>query len=133
MTKVSYEEAINSNSVLKELITEGYKTINNFPLEQYFIHEENVKNFIAQHHPPTFDEVVKAWENTSDDKLNFSNNDEGIRVIYPNGLYYLVNLEQVYSNRKVFSMNVEQTLKAINLTVEYLKNRQIIESDKATK
>lgn len=78
-------------------------------------------------------EVVKAWQNTSDDKLNFENNDEGVRVTYPNGLYYLINLEQVYSNRKVFSMNVEQTLKAINLTVEYLKKRQISVSDKATK
>lgn len=69
-------------------------------------------------------EVVNVWRNTSDDKLNFENNDEGIRIIYPNGTYYLINLEQVYSNRKVFSMNVNSTLKAINLTVEYLKNRR---------
>ena len=78
-------------------------------------------------------EVVKAWQNTSDDKLNFENNDEGIRVTYPNGLYYLITIEQVYSNRKVFSMNANSTLKAINLTAEYLKNRQINESAKATK
>lgn len=57
----------------------------------------------------------------------------GIRIIFPNGIIYEINTEQVYSNKKVFSMNVEQSLKAINLTVEYLKNRQIIESDKATK
>ena len=69
MSKVTYEEAINSNSVLKELITEGYKTINNFPLEQYFIHEENVKNFIAQHRPLTLDEVVEAWEKVKKDLI----------------------------------------------------------------
>lgn len=34
---------------------------------------------------------------------------------------------------KVIIKNVEQSLKAINLTVEYLKKRQIIEPAKATK
>ena len=80
-----------------------------------------------------FDEVVKAWEDTIDDRLEFKNNDEGIRFIFPNGIIYEINTEQVYSNRKVFSMNVNATLYAINLTVEYLKNRQINESAKATK
>lgn len=82
---------------------------------------------------PTFDDVVKVWENTIDDKLKIQNNDEGIRILYPNGIYYLINREQVYSNRKVFSINVNAILNAINLTVEYLKNRQINESVKATK
>ena len=95
--------------------------------------KEEFDNLVAGFKPPTFEEVVKAWEDTIDDKLEFKNNDEGIRIIYPNGIYYLINREQVYSNRKVFSMNVNATLKAINLTVEYLKNRQINESDKATK
>ena len=95
--------------------------------------KEEFDNLVAGFKPPTFEEVVKAWEDTIDDKLEFKNNDEGIRIIYPNGIYYLINREQVYSNRKVFSMNVEQTLNAINLTVEYLKKRQINESGKATK
>ena len=87
---------------------------------------EILREIVEQYKQPTFDEVVKAWEDTIDDRLEFKNNDEGIRIIYPNGIYYLINCEQVYSNRKVFSMNVNATLKAINLTVEYLKNRQII-------
>ena len=94
---------------------------------------EILREIVEQYRPPTFDEVVKAWEDTIDDKLEFKNNDEGIGIIYPNGIYYLINREQVYGNRKVFSMNVEQTLNAINLTVEYLKKRQINESGKATK
>lgn len=83
----------------------------------------------------TLDEVVKAWRNVEPD---FKYRDKavdknGIRIIYPNGIFYEINTEQVYSNKKVFSMNVQQCLKAINITVEYLKNRQIIESGKATK
>ena len=73
-------------------------------------------------------EVVNAWQETIDDKIGFSDNDEGIRVTYPNGIYYLITIEQVYSNRKVFSMNVNSTLKAINLTVQYLKERKINDS-----
>lgn len=81
------------------------------------------------------DEVLSAWRNVEPqfkyrDKAVAKN---GIRIIFPNGIIYEINTEQVYSNRKVFSMNVEQSLKAINLTVEYLKNRHIIESGKATK
>ena len=94
---------------------------------------EILREIVEQYRPPTWDDVVNTWENTIDDKLKIQNNDEGIRIIYPNGIYYLITIEQVYSNRKVFSMNVEQSLKAINLTIEYLKNRQIIESGKATK
>ena len=71
---------------------------------------------------PTFDDVIKTWEDTINDKLQFKNNDEGIRITYPNGIYYLINREQVYSNRKVFSMNVNVTLNAINLTIRYLQN-----------
>ena len=83
----------------------------------------------------TLEEVLNAWRNVEPqfkyrDKAVDKN---GIRIIFPNGIIYEINTEQVYSNKKVFSMNVEQSLKAINLTVEYLKNRQIIESDKATK
>ena len=73
-------------------------------------------------------EVVNAWQATIDDKIGFSDNDEGIRVTYPNGIYYLITIEQVYSNRNVFSMNVNSTLKAINLTVQYLKERKINDS-----
>ena len=83
----------------------------------------------------TFEEVLNAWRNV---EPNFKYRDKavdknGIRFIFPNGIIYEINTDQVYSNRKVFSMNVEQSLKAINLTIEYLKNRQINESDKATK
>ena len=83
----------------------------------------------------SLEEVLSAWKNVEPqfkyrDKAVDKN---GIRIIFPNGIIYEINTEQVYSNRKVFSMNVEQSLKAINLTVEYLKNRQIIESEKATK
>lgn len=83
----------------------------------------------------TLQDVLNAWRDVEPD---FKYRDKavdknGIRIIYPNGIFYEINTEQVYSNKKVYSMNVEQSLKAINLTVEYLKNRQIIESDKATK
>ena len=86
--------------------------------------KEEFDNLVTGLKPPTFDEVVKAWEDTIDDKLEFKNNDEGIRIIYPNGIYYLINREQVYSNRKVFSMNVNATLNAINLTIRYLQAKE---------
>ena len=75
----------------------------------------------------SIEEVLNAWKNVEPqfkwrDKAVDKN---GIRFIFPNGIIYEINTEQVYSNKKVFSMNVEQSLKAINLTVEYLKNRQI--------
>ena len=78
----------------------------------------------------SIEEVLNAWKNVEPqfkwrDKAVDKN---GIRFIFPNGIIYEINTEQVYSNKKVFSMNVEQSLKAINLTVEYLKNRQINES-----
>lgn len=74
----------------------------------------------------TFDHVLAAWRNV---EPNFKYRDKavdknGIRFIFPNGIIYEINTEQVYSNRKVFSMNVNQSLKAINLTVEYLKQKE---------
>ena len=74
----------------------------------------------------TLDDVLKAWKDVEPD---FKYRDKavdknGIRFIFPNGIFYEINIEQVYSNRKVFSMNVEQSLKAINLTVEYLKQNE---------
>lgn len=83
----------------------------------------------------TYYEISQAWKNVNED-VRFSEStavNGGIRITFPNETYFEISTSQVYSNQKVFSMNVNQTLKAINLTVEYLKNRQIIESDKATK
>lgn len=73
-----------------------------------------------------FDDVLAAWrEVESDFKYRDKAVDKnGIRFIFPNGIIYEINTEQVYSNRKVFSMNVNQSLKAINLTVEYLKQKE---------
>lgn len=131
MSKVTYEEVKESYKFLieddfgeteaTEMLTDDSK--------------KDLINFIEQHRPPTLEEVLNAWRNVEPqfkyrDKAVDKN---GIRFIFPNGIIYEINTEQVYSNKKVFSMNVEQSLKAINLTVEYLKNRQIIESDKATK
>ena len=82
-----------------------------------------------------FDEVLSAWRNVEPqfkyrDKAVDKN---GIRFIFPNGIIYEINTEQVYSNRKVFSMNVEQSLKAINMTVEYLKQKNNMEETKWVK
>lgn len=82
---------------------------------------KTVLDYMYQHKPPTWDEVIKVWQDTINDKVEIQRNDEGIRINYPNGIYYLINLEQVYSNRKVFSMNVNATLDAINLTIRYLE------------
>ena len=73
----------------------------------------------------TLDDVLKAWKDVEPD---FKYRDKavdrnGIRIIFPNGIIYEINTEQVYSNRKVFSMNVNQSLRAINLTVEYLRHK----------
>ena len=75
----------------------------------------------------TFDDVLAAWRDVEPD---FKYRDKavdknGIRFIFPNGIIYEINTEQVYSNKKVFSMNVNQSLKAINLTVEYLKQKEV--------
>ena len=74
----------------------------------------------------TLDDVLKAWKDVEPDfKYRDKEVDKnGIRFIFPNGIFYEINIEQVYSNGKVFSMNVEQSLKAINLTVEYLKQNE---------
>lgn len=80
-----------------------------------------IHNFAWSHRPPTFDEAVKAWEDALGE-VKIIENDEGLRVVCPNGIYYLINLEQVYSNRKVYSMNVDRTLSAINLTIKYLES-----------
>lgn len=74
----------------------------------------------------TLDDVLRAWK---DVEPNFKYRDKavyknGIQIKCPNGIVYEINTEQVYSNRKVFSMNVNQSLKAINLTVEYLKQKE---------
>ena len=83
----------------------------------------------------TFEEILNVWRNVNSDVFvrESTSVKGGYRIVFPNEMYFEINEEQVYSNAKVFSMNVNQTLKAINLTVEYLRNRQIIESDKATK
>lgn len=74
----------------------------------------------------TFDDVLAAWRDVEPDfkYRDKAVNKNGIRFIFPNGIIYEINTEQVYSNRKVFSMNVDQSLKAINLTVEYLKKKE---------
>ena len=87
--------------------------------------KEEFDKLVEMHRTPTWEEVVKAWQDTIDDKIQIQRNDEGIRIQYPNGIYYLINLEQVYSNRKVFSMNVNATLYAINLTIRYLEAQEI--------
>ncbi len=83
----------------------------------------------------TYHEMSQAWKKVNED-VRFSEStavNGGVRITFPNETYFEISTSQVYSNQKVFSMNVEQSLKAINLTVEYLKKRQIIESGKATK
>lgn len=74
----------------------------------------------------SLDDVLKAWKDVEPD---FKYRDKavdknGIRIIFPNGIIYEISTEQVYSNRKVFSMNVDQSLRAINLTVEYLRQKE---------
>ena len=49
---------------------------------------------------------------------------KGIRFIFQGGIIYEITTEQVYSNRTGFNMSVDQSLKAINLTVEYLKQKE---------
>ena len=74
-----------------------------------------------------FEEVLHAWKNVNEDVLIDSSTsvNEGYRIVFPNEMYFEINEEQVYSNKKVFSMNVDQTLKAINLTIEYLKMKEL--------
>ena len=116
MKQITYEEAMKSFKLVDRSIGE----------HGWFNSEEikPIENFIEQHKPPIFEEVVKAWEEAIGDKLDFITNDEGIRVILPNKTYYLINKEQVYSNRAVFSMNVNATLYAINLTIRYLQAKE---------
>lgn len=75
----------------------------------------------------TLEEVVKAWRNVNEEAVisKSTNVKEGIRIGFPNGTYFEISTEQIYSNQKVFSMTVNRTLKAINLTVEYLKKTKI--------
>lgn len=80
-------------------------------------------------------EISQAWKNVNED-VRFSEStavNGGVRITFPNETYFEINTSQVYSNQRVFNMGVDGTLKAINLTVEYLQNRQILESGKATK
>ncbi|NLC96179.1 MAG: hypothetical protein GX675_01215 [Erysipelotrichaceae bacterium] len=76
----------------------------------------------------TYYEISKAWKNVNDD-VRFSESTAvggGVRITFPNETYFEISTSQVYSNQKVFSMNVNQTLKAINLTVEYLKKTKLV-------
>lgn len=72
-------------------------------------------------------EISQAWKNVNED-VRFSESTSvngGIRITFPNETYFEINTSQVYSNQKVFHMGVDGMLKAINLTVEYLKNTKI--------
>lgn len=73
----------------------------------------------------TYEEVVKAWQDVEPEAHVAPSIDsrKGMRIVFPNGMYYEVGLEQVYSNRKVFSMTVDKSLHAINLTIRYLENK----------
>ena len=99
--KVTYEEANKSFEKFYQ------KTIEGGIISKKTGRKSKLEVFLEQHKPPTWEEVVDAWENTSDDKLKFTKNDEGIRIGYPN----------------VFSANVNVTLHAINLTIRYLENK----------
>ena len=75
----------------------------------------------------TWEKMQNAWKNVNDDVLirKSTSVKGGYRIVFPNDMYFEINKEQVYSNKKVFSMNVEQTLKAINLTIEHLNDIEI--------
>ena len=75
----------------------------------------------------TWEKMQNAWKNVNDDVFirKSTSVKGGYRIVFPNDMYFEINKEQVYSNKKVFSMNVEQTLKAINLTIEHLNAIEI--------
>ena len=75
----------------------------------------------------TWEKMQNAWKNVNDDVFirKSTSVKGGYRIVFPNDMYFEINKEQVYSNKKVFSMNVEQTLKAINLTIEHLNSIEI--------
>ena len=75
----------------------------------------------------TWEKMQNAWKNVNDDVFirKSTSVKGGYRIVFPNDIYFEINKEQVYSNKKVFSMNVEQTLKAINLTIEHLNAMEI--------
>jgi len=75
----------------------------------------------------TWEKMQNAWKNVNDDVFirKSTSVKGGYRIVFPNDMYFEINKEQVYSNKKVFSMNVEQTLKAINLTIEHLNDIEI--------
>ena len=75
----------------------------------------------------TYYEISQAWKNVNED-VRFSEStavNGGVRITFPNETYFEISTSQVYSNQKVFNMGVDGMLKAINLTVEYLKNTKI--------
>ena len=75
----------------------------------------------------TYYEVSQAWKNVNED-VRFSEStavNGGIRITFPNETYFEISTSQVYSNQKVFHMGVDGMLKAINLTVDYLKKTNI--------
>ena len=56
-------------------------------------------------------EVVFSWEDGDKRVMRFA---------FPNGVYFRIEKDFVYSNKKVFSMTTQGILMAINATVEYL-------------
>lgn len=75
----------------------------------------------------TYYEISQAWKNVNED-VRFSEStavNGGVRITFPNETYFEISTSQVYSNQKVFNMGVDRMLKAINLTVEYLKQKEV--------
>lgn len=105
MTKVSYEEA---KKAFREICS-GYEEPNS---------KEIVGNFINQHRPPSFDEVVKAWEDLG---YRITANKSSAHVMKGYEDVYTIDKSGLFSETKRISY---EKLNAINLTIRYLEREK---------
>lgn len=124
MSKVTYEEVMKSFKLVDRSIGE----------HGWFNYEEikPIEKFIEQHKPPTFDEVVKAWEMAYGNQSGLEFNTEQplrLEVHYRSSptcrmtkRLAVVDLRSDYIEQGNTSIDYHQ---AINLTIRYLCGQKI--------
>lgn len=129
MSEVTYEEVRRCLAVVYEEDEEYYNTEN---LEDRATMLDNAINgidrFIEQHRPPTFDEVVKAWEDNERLKVRESKDELEVYSGWSGKVYFAIFLND-YNPRVWISPSMTpyhkaitiQQLTLLNLTIQYLQ------------
>ena len=125
MSKVTYEEALHSLEMTRQHAVYGQAMEKEY--NSSFIRNINkVEQFIEQHKPPTFDEVVKAWGDIGYTCYDSSDHIALLFIDYGNNEIAFEYMKHGRFNVTTGTLNMlyPEMLNAINLAIRYLQAKE---------